>query len=312
MLTHDLRYAVRMLLGNPGFTLVALATLALGIGANTAIFSVIDHVLLRPAPVRDIGRLAVVWETDRNTGTFREPASLPDFLDYRRRASQAEQLAAFAGTEMNYMAAQGEAVRLQALAVTHELLPMLGVTPVAGRGLTAEEASPGGESVVVISDNFWTRALARDPAAIGRTVRLNDVPFRIVGIMPTGADFGTFQILSAADYGRGFADRGARAGVDVWVPLQASEIDPSDHHGGAAARQRRRRSGGVRGHRGRSRADVCGQPCARCIRRTAVVGCVRACAPRLARAAGRGEPRAARRMRQRGEPAPGSRHHAAA
>jgi putative ABC transport system permease protein len=100
---------------------------------------------------------------------------------------------------------------------------MLGVMPVAGRGLTAEEASPGGESVVVISDNFWTRALARDPAAIGRTVRLNDVPFRIVGIMPAGADFGTFQILSAADYGRGFADRGARAGVDVWVPLQASE-----------------------------------------------------------------------------------------
>ena len=83
MLTQDLRYAARLLAGNPGFTAVALLTLALGVGANTAIFSVIDTVLLRGAPVRDIDQLAVIWETDRNTGTRREPASLPDVLDYR-------------------------------------------------------------------------------------------------------------------------------------------------------------------------------------------------------------------------------------
>jgi predicted permease len=223
MLTHDLRYAVRTLTANPGFTLVALATLALGIGANAAIFSVIDHVLLRQAPVRDLDGLAVIWETDRNTGTFREPASLPDFLDFRRRSTQTEQLAAFIGTEMNYTPERGEAIRLQALAVTDQLLPMLGVTPIAGRGLTAEEAGPGGEAVVVISDSFWTRALARDPSVVGRTLRLDDVAHKIVGIMPRGADFGAFQILSAADYSRGFADRGARAGVDIWVPLQTSE-----------------------------------------------------------------------------------------
>ena len=84
MWMRELRYAVRMFAGTPGFTLVALVTLALGIGANTAIFSVIDNVLLRPAPIPGIDRLAVVWETDRNTGTFREPGSFPDFLDYRR------------------------------------------------------------------------------------------------------------------------------------------------------------------------------------------------------------------------------------
>ena len=79
MLGQDLRYALRLLAGNPGFAVVALLTMALGIGANTAIFSVIDTVLLRPAPVEDIDALAVVWETDRNTSTTREPASLPDY-----------------------------------------------------------------------------------------------------------------------------------------------------------------------------------------------------------------------------------------
>ena len=87
MLGQDLRYALRLLAGNPSFAVVALLTMALGIGANTAIFSVIDTVLLRPAPVEDIDALAVVWETDRNTSTTREPASLPDYLDYSSAAS---------------------------------------------------------------------------------------------------------------------------------------------------------------------------------------------------------------------------------
>jgi putative ABC transport system permease protein len=220
MLGQDLRYAFRILVGNPGFAIVALLTMALGIGANTAIFSVIDTVLLRPAPVKDIGALAVVWETDRNTSTTREPASLPDFLDYKQRSQRVEQMAAFAGNEVNYTPEQGEAIRLQALAVTDELLPMLGVRPIAGRGFTAEEARAGGPPVVVISDGLWTRAFGRDTSVIGRTIRLDDQPVAVIGIMERGADFGIFQILSAADYSRAFADRGARAAVDVWLPLQ--------------------------------------------------------------------------------------------
>ena len=131
-----------------------------------------------------------------------------------------EQIAAFAGNEVNYAPEQGEAIRLQALAVTDELLPMLGVRPLAGRGFTAEEARAGGPAVVVISDGFWTRAFGRDTSVVGRTIRLDDQPFTVIGIMERGADFGMFQILSAADYSRAFADRGARAAVDVWLPLQ--------------------------------------------------------------------------------------------
>ena len=104
--------------------------------------------------------------------------------------------------------------------MTHELLPMLGVRPIAGRGFTAEEASAGGPAVVVISDGLWTRAFGRDPSIVGRTIRLDDRPFTVIGIMERGADFGVFQILSAADYSRAFADRGARAAVDVWLPFQ--------------------------------------------------------------------------------------------
>ncbi len=220
MLGQDLRYALRILLANPGFAAVALVTMALGIGANTAIFSVIDTVLLRPAPVKDIGALAVVWETDRNTSTTREPASLPDYLDYKQRSQRVETVAAFTGSEVNYAPEDGEAIRLQALAVTHELLSMLGVRPLAGRGFTAEEARAGGPPVVVISDGLWTRAFGRDPSIIGRAIRLDDQPFTVIGIMERGSDFGVFQILTAADYSRAFADRGARAAVDVWLPLQ--------------------------------------------------------------------------------------------
>ena len=220
MLGQDIRYAVRLLASNPGFAIVALLTMALGIGANTAIFSVIDSVLLRRAPVTDIDSLAVVWETDRNTSTTREPASLPDYLDFKQRSQRVQQLAVFDATEVNYTPDQGEAIRLQALQVSDELLPMLGVRPVAGRGFTAEEARAGGPAVVLISDGFWTRAFGRDASIVGRTIRLDDRQVTVIGIMQRGADFGFFQILSAADYSRGFADRGARAAVDVWQPMQ--------------------------------------------------------------------------------------------
>jgi putative ABC transport system permease protein len=220
MLSQDLRYALRLLAGNPGFSLVALLTLALGIGANTAIFSVIDTVLLRAAPVRDIDRLAVVWETDRNTSTTREPASLPDFLDYQQRSRRVEQLAVFQGNEINYTPDGGEPIRLQALEVTHNFFPMLGLQPIAGRAFSADETKGGGQVSVLISEGFWTRAFARDPSIIGRTLRLNDSVYPVIGIMPRGSDFGVYQILTAADYSRSFADRGARAAVDVWLPFQ--------------------------------------------------------------------------------------------
>ena len=222
MLTQDLRYAARLLASNPGFTAVALLTLALGVGANTAIFSVIDTVLLRGTPVRDLEQLAVIWETDRNTSTTREPASLPDFLDFQQRSQRVAEMAVMLGSEVNFTPPQGEPIRLQALEITHNLMPMLGLDAIAGRGFTAAETQEGGLAVALLSDSFWTRAFARDPSVVGTTIRIDDRPFTVVGVMQRGADFGAFQILAAADYSRAFADRGARAAVDVWLPFQYS------------------------------------------------------------------------------------------
>ncbi|MBI2402671.1 MAG: ABC transporter permease [Gemmatimonadetes bacterium] len=228
---NDFRYALRSLRNAPGFTAAAVLTLALGIGANTAIFSVVDGVLLRPAPFEDIGRLVMVWETDRKSGTTREPASVPDYLDFRQRATRFAELAAFAGTEVNLTPDDGDPARLAALAVTHEFLSVLGLSPVVGRGFTEEEDRPGGPAVVLISEDLWERLFQRDPAVVGRTVRLNDVPRTIVGVLPRGGDFGMLQILKAAAYSRGFADRGGRVQVDAWAPLRPNPAaNPRDNH----------------------------------------------------------------------------------
>jgi putative ABC transport system permease protein len=223
---QDLRYAARSFVKAPLLTAVILVTLALGIGANTAIFSVIHAVLLRPSPLSDIEQLAIVWQTDRNTGTTREPASFPDYVDFKTRSRSFEALAALMADELNLAPDnpnRGEPVRLPVLRVSAEMLPMLGMRPVAGRTFSADEDRPGSAAVALISESLWERSFGRDPGAVGRTLRLDDRPTTIVGIMPHGADFGVLQILSAAAYSRGFADRGMQTEVDVWAPLQASE-----------------------------------------------------------------------------------------
>ena len=228
---QDVRIAVRMLRRSPSFTAVVVVTLALGIGANTAIFSVVDGVLLRPAPFRDLDRLAVVWETDRNSGTTREPASVPDYLDFKGRTTRFEALAALAAGEVNLTLAAGDPVRLAAMSITAEFFPMVGIAPVRGRTFNAREGERGGPDVALISESLWTRAFERDPAAVGRTLRLDERPHTIIGILPDAADFGALQMLEAATYSRGFADRDARARVDVWVPLRPDpESSPRDTH----------------------------------------------------------------------------------
>jgi predicted permease len=217
----ELRYAARSFQKTPALTVILILTLALGIGANTAIFSVIDAVLLRPTPLRNIDRLAMVWETDRNTGTTREPASVPDYLDFKSRTQTFEQLAAVMAGELNLTPEHGDPIRLPVLNVSAEALPMLGLQPIAGRTFTAEEDRPNGPSVVLISESLWERAFQRRDTAVGSALRLDDRPYTIVGIMPGGADFGVLQILSSAAYGRGFADRGFKTDIDIWAPLQA-------------------------------------------------------------------------------------------
>jgi putative ABC transport system permease protein len=217
---QDLRFALRQLAADRGFAVVAILTLALGIGANTAIFSVVDGVLLRPAPVADLDRLAMVWETDRNTGTTREPASIPDFLDFKERSRTFESLGGLIAAELNLAPASGEPVRLAGLQVSHDLLPMLGIHPVIGRHFTPDEDRANGPRVVLISASLWERSLGRDPNVVNSTIRLNEQPYTIVGIVRDAADFGVLQLLTRAAYSRSFADRGTRVRVDVWAPLQ--------------------------------------------------------------------------------------------
>jgi putative ABC transport system permease protein len=230
-LIQDLRYALRALAKSPGFTAAAVVTLALGIGANTAIFSVVDGVLLRPAPFADMDRLVMVWETDRASGTTREPASIPDFADFRQRSTQLQRVAALWAIHASPTPLSGPPTRVPALAVSHEFLPMLGLQPLSGRAFLPEEDVAGGPPVVIISAALRQDYFSRDADAVGRTIRISEREYTIVGVMPEGADFGVLQLLRAAAYSRGFADRFDRTRVDLWFPLQVDPAQTSrDNH----------------------------------------------------------------------------------
>ena len=212
---------MRSLARNPGFAAAAILTLALGIGANTAIFSVVNAVLLRPAPFHQLDRIVMVWETDRNSGTTREPASVPDYLDYRSQGATVESLSALMAAQVNLAAADNEPVRVAALRVSRDLLPMLGIDPLAGRGFTAEEDAVGAADTAIVSESLARRTAGSATAAVGRVLRLEERPHTIVGVVADATDFGTLQLLSAAAYSRSFADRGEATRVDVWIPLRA-------------------------------------------------------------------------------------------
>ncbi len=212
---RDVRFAFRGMRRNPAFAVVAILTLALGIGANTAIFSMVDGVLLRPAPFEDPGRLIMVWETDRRSDTFHEPASVPDYLDFRRRSDTVEGLAAIQPTEANMDLEGRDPARITVLAGTPGTLGLLGVSPLIGRAFAdGEEGAP----LALISESLWRGSFGADPDVVGTTVRMNDAPVTVVGVLPDDSDWGVRQLLGAADYGRSFADRGASR-VDAWVPL---------------------------------------------------------------------------------------------
>ena len=230
-LGQDFRYALRLLRREPAFSAAAVVTLALGIGASAAVFSVVDAVLLRPVPFAEPDRVMMVWETDRNSGTTREPASLPDFLDFQQRSRFFATLGALQAAQVNLNPDDGEPVRLAGLAVTHELLPLLGVRPLAGRTFTSRDDQPGAPELVLISEPLARRMFSQPATAVGRTLRIDDRPRTIAGVLPEGADFGVLQILGAAAYGRGFADRNVRVEVDVWLPLARDvEALPRDTH----------------------------------------------------------------------------------
>jgi putative ABC transport system permease protein len=159
----DLSYALRALRRSPGFAAAAVLSLALGLGANTALFSAVDAVLLRPLPYRDPDRLVHVWSV---TSAYpRMSVALPDFRAYRDRTHSFSTMAAYYSTERNVGVAGGEPERVPMDRTTHELAAALGVQPRLGRFFTAEEEQWGRHQVVVLSHRFWMRRLGGDPAS---------------------------------------------------------------------------------------------------------------------------------------------------
>src|SRR5580704_381620 len=182
-LIQDLRYALRMLRSNPGFTAVAILTLALGIGANTAIFSVLDSVLLRPLPYQDPAGLVMVWENDSQHPNPHNTVSPPDFLDWQNRNSVFAEMAALFDQRAN-LTGDGVPQEVVLQDVSANFFSVLGVSPILGPGFTAENGQKRHDDVVTLSYGFWKERFAGDPAIIGKTIVLNGHPQTIVGVAP--------------------------------------------------------------------------------------------------------------------------------
>jgi putative ABC transport system permease protein len=183
---QDLRYGLRMLAKNPGFTAVAVIALALGIGANTAIFSVVNTVLLRPLPYKDPERLVMVFEDSSKHGFPRDVPTTANYLDWRDQNQVFESMAAIAGASFN-LTGVGDPERIVGYRISAALFPMLGVSPQLGRWFTPDEDQAGANRVMIMSHRLWQRRFAGDPNIVGRALTLNGGSVTVVGVMP--ADF---------------------------------------------------------------------------------------------------------------------------
>ncbi len=183
---NDLKFAFRQLLKNPGFTTVAVLTLALGIGANAAIFSVVNAVLLRPPPFKEPGRLVFVSEKSKDMDNM--SVSYPNFLDWQRQQVAFSSLAAFRTEEWN-LTGTSQPERVVGLQVSASFFSTLGVQPLRGRVFEADEDKVGGERVVVLSEGLWQRRFGSDPAVLNRPVSLNGESYTVVGILPAAFQF---------------------------------------------------------------------------------------------------------------------------
>ncbi|HVD93799.1 MAG TPA: ABC transporter permease [Vicinamibacterales bacterium] len=200
-LWNDLRYAARLLVKTPAFTVVAVATLALGIGANTAIFSVVAAALLNPLPFPDSDRLVVLTNTVQRDTVERRAFSYPDYRDVRDRSQSFEGLAAWSGETFTLSAPDAPARQVEGELASAAYFDLLGATPVAGRVFTkTEDEERDAHALAVVSHPFWQRQFGGSPSAIGSTITLNDRAFTVIGVLP-----------------RGF--KGLDDDTDVWIPM---------------------------------------------------------------------------------------------
>jgi putative ABC transport system permease protein len=216
-LLQDLRYAVRTLTREPGFALVALLTLALGIGANTAIFSIVNAVLLRPLPYHEPDRVVLLWS--HWTNWAKTWVSEPELADYQR-AESLEHVAGFSSTSFNLTGGPGsEPLRVLAAQVQAPIFEALGATPILGRVFTADEDRAGRGRVVLLSEGLWRSRFGSDPSMVGRTIDLDAAAYTVVGVLPA-------SLRLPLDYAN-------RALTQIWVPLALGPVDPQErgNHG---------------------------------------------------------------------------------
>jgi predicted permease len=185
---HDLRYAVRTLLKKPGFAAIVVLALGIGIGANTAIFSVVNGVLLRPLPYPEPDRIVMVWMNNTRMKVDQDIHSYANYVDYRDQNQSFEQIAAYSGVSLNLIGS-GDPERVIGAMSTSNLFSVLGVQPMMGRVYTVEEEEPGRDQVVVLGYGLWKRRFGGDPDIVGQTISLSDVKREVIGVMPASFRF---------------------------------------------------------------------------------------------------------------------------
>jgi len=184
MLAQDIRFAFRTLKSSPGFALVAVLTLGLGIGANTAIFSVINGVLLRPLPYGNADRLVLIRQAAPGSGRPNVNVSIKEYFDYREQA-HADFDALVEYHQMNFdLLRRGDPDRVNTGVVSHNFFEVLGIQPILGRSFRAEDDTPGAEPVLILSYTYWQTKFGSDPNIVGQVFQMNDRPHTVVGVLP--------------------------------------------------------------------------------------------------------------------------------
>ncbi|MBO0721441.1 MAG: ABC transporter permease, partial [Blastocatellia bacterium] len=209
-LIQDLRYGWRSLLKSRGFTAVAVLSLALGIGANSAIFSLVNEVLLKPLSYHQPDRLVMVWEDASSAGFPHNQPAPANFNDWKRQNRSFERMAALDWREFN-LTGEARPERVIAYAVTADFFPLLGVNPELGRTFVPEEDKPGANKVAVISHEFWEKRFGGDRGILGKEILLDGAGYKVIGVMPAG-----FQFIK--DY------------IDLWVPMAQPEEEATDRN----------------------------------------------------------------------------------